>query len=272
MIPPAVPLTADDLSRFAFWRESMLGSRAFREYLARYPDLAWRVGADFGLGGLWRRRADVGEVIETVGRAGRPAVLAALVAAFRRRGCRAVIASLRESTRLGAEYADYGWSVVDRMIFYRFGPATIDPAPFDGRIRDVTAVDLPAVIAVDHLAFDWLWQESEESLRGYLDEPGRLIWLAEVDGRIAGYVAANHRARAANVDRLGVHPDLGGRGIGRGLLTALLAHFRRSGMTEITLNTQGGNERSRGLYERVGFAPIGEPRPLYGRLDLSGTG
>ncbi|HEX2173083.1 MAG TPA: GNAT family N-acetyltransferase [Dehalococcoidia bacterium] len=267
-LPRPVPLIVADVGRYGLWRTSYLGSQVLRAHVSAYPDLCLRLGADYALGGLWRHRSEIGEVIETIGRAGRPILLEALVEAFRRRGCRAVVVSLRESTRLSGEYAAFGWPEIGAMVFYRFAPNQIEPIPFQGRIRDVTAADLPEVVEIDRLSFDWLWQESEESLRSYLEEPGRLFWLAEADGQIAGYLAANFRARAANFDRLGVRPTLGGRGVGRGLLTAALAHFRRLGMTELTLNTQAGNERSRRLYQRVGFVPIGEPRPLYGRLDV----
>ena len=262
--PRPVPLTAEDAQRLGIWRTSALGSQALARQIAEYPDLCWRAGNDHALGGLWRRRPEVGEVIEMAGRAGRPALLAALVEAFRRRGCRAVVVSTRESHRLAAEYAALGWATLDDIVYYRFAGSPVEPAPLAARIRDARPADLPAVLALDHAAFTWLWWESEGSLGGYLDEPGRLFWIAELDGRPVGYLAANVRARYANFDRLGVHPDAQGHGIGRGLLTAGLAHFLQSGVTELTLNTQASNQQSRRLYQGVGFAPVGDPQPLLG--------
>ena len=266
--PQPVPLTADDVLRLGIWRVSFLGSQALRRQIAEYPDLCWRLAGDHALGGLWRRRAEVGEVIETAGWAGRPVLLARLVDAFRRRGCRAVVVGARESHRLVAEYNALGWPAIDEIVYYRFAPSSVEPAPLEGRIRDATSADLTTILQIDQAAFEWLWWESEPSLGGYLDVPGRLLWLAEVNGRPIGYLAANFRARFANFDRLGVLPELQGRGIGRALLTAALVHFLRRGVTELTLNTQASNHQSRRLYERLGFAQVGEPHPLLGLRDL----
>lgn len=262
-----VPLTAEAVQRFALWRVSLLGSNALREHIARYPDLSWRLGESYLLGGLWRGRPEIGEIIETAGRAGRPDLIAAAVDAFRQRGCRAVLVGPHEARRRAAEYHDLGWPILDEIIFYRLAGQP-DPLPNPDPIHDATAADLDAIVTIDAGAFHWLWQESRESLAGYLDEPGRLCRVLCHAGRPVAYLAATLRARAANLDRLGVLPADGGRGFGRRLLVTVLRDLRQRGFQEITLNTQGSNERSRRLYESLNFAPIGEPHPLLGRTDL----
>jgi len=259
-----VPLTADDAQRLGLWRVSRMGSQALVAHIAAYPRLAWRLGEDWILAGQWRGRPDIIEVLESVGRRGRGPLLDQLIQVAKECGARAVVAGAAESLRLAAEYETLGWDVIDHVVYYRFQPAGIDPQPFPGLIRPVIPEDLPTLLAIDQAAFGWLWQESESSLRAYLKYDYRVIELAEFAGRPVGYLAANSRARAANIDRLAVLPDQQGKGIGRALLTRTLAGFRRRGLMEITLNTQVTNDQSRRLYEGLGFVPIGEPRPLYG--------
>lgn len=58
-----------------------------------------------------------------------------------------------------------------------------------------------------------------------------------------------------NLHDLAVLPEARGVGVGRRLLAALEAEARERGCCKITLEVVEQNDRARGLYERVGFAP-----------------
>jgi ribosomal protein S18 acetylase RimI-like enzyme len=77
-------------------------------------------------------------------------------------------------------------------------------------------------------------------------EPCDWSLVAELDGRVVGYVAVtgNH------IESLYIMPDAQGHGVGRALLAA--AEQRLSG--PVTLRCLTANGRARSLYERCGFA------------------
>ncbi len=67
----------------------------------------------------------------------------------------------------------------------------------------------------------------------------------------------NHRFL---VDGLFVAPQMRGRGIGTALVEALAAEGARRGYAELRLEVIDENIRARALYERLGFAAIGQHR------------
>ena len=54
---------------------------------------------------------------------------------------------------------------------------------------------------------------------------------------------------------MAVHPDHGGHGLGRALVTDALHWLQRRGARRAVVNTQEGNATALGLYEALGFRP-----------------
>ena len=85
------------------------------------------------------------------------------------------------------------------------------------------------------------------------------IWVAELEGRVAGYVKMEHPTELPasehvwQINGLAVDPELGGRGIGQALMEAIVEEARARGGRKISLRVFAPNERARRLYERVGF-------------------
>ncbi|MXN63583.1 GNAT family N-acetyltransferase [Stappia sp. GBMRC 2046] len=89
----------------------------------------------------------------------------------------------------------------------------------------------------------------------------RVLFIAEVDGRIVGTVQLDHgtppnQPHRAEVAKLMVHPDFRGHGLARGLMGALEAHARRLGRTLITLDTRTG-DAAEPLYASLGYETAG---------------
>ena len=86
---------------------------------------------------------------------------------------------------------------------------------------------------------------------------GGPAWVADVDGVVAGFVAArlDHQRRMGEVTMLAVDPDHQRRGIGSGLTEFALAWLRDNGMTVAMVETGGdpGHAPARRTYERAGF-------------------
>jgi ribosomal protein S18 acetylase RimI-like enzyme len=136
---------------------------------------------------------------------------------------------------------------------------------------------LPELAELDAVTFPPLWHFGERELvelclRGRVqvayvlpDSPNQ---EQSIQGLIlAGYAAVSYNSREeAQLARLAVVPHYQGRGIGRTLLWDAVADAAAAKRRTLVLNTQRDNHRSRRLYLGMGFHPIGEALPVFGRL------
>lgn len=139
-------------------------------------------------------------------------------------------------------------------------------------IRDSTEADLAAIqrIYAHHVLHGLASFEEEvptvvELARRRADVLARGLphLVAERDGAVVGYsYASPYRARAAYrfsiEDSVYVVEGLSGRGIGRALLTALIAKCEAGGWRQmVAIIGDSGNAGSIGLHESLGFARAG---------------
>lgn len=129
------------------------------------------------------------------------------------------------------------------------------------------------ILAVDHAAFDPFWRFDHGALREALDAtPHRLLRVDSVV-QPRGYALSGVARSRAYLQRLAVHPEAAGRGLGSALLLDALHWMRWRGAEEAFVNTQDDNERATALYLRHGFEPEPEGLVIFGRsLDGSGPG
>lgn len=135
------------------------------------------------------------------------------------------------------------------------------PLPRGVRIRRMSAADLPAVVALDGAAFTPLWRNSFDALQKAHSQ-AILATVAETDEGLLGYQISTGNPLGAHLARLAVRPDSQGQGIGTALVGDLIQHTKRRGKSRITLNTQGDNQTSQNLYEKIGFIRTGEQYPV----------
>jgi GNAT superfamily N-acetyltransferase len=92
-----------------------------------------------------------------------------------------------------------------------------------------------------------------------------LSWLGAFHGLdLVGAVAwadAAGTGTGLDIDRLVVDPDRHRRGVGRALVSAVLA---RAGGRRVTVSTGRANLPARTLYESLGFTPTGDREPVPG--------
>lgn len=108
-------------------------------------------------------------------------------------------------------------------------------------------------------------EASEAGLRKWLGEDGELCWLAERGGRALGYLTAREarqagdrlvrELRAFHVSQVVVDPEFRGRGVGRALMEAALAHAREEGFETAQLNVWAFNATAAAFFASFGFAP-----------------
>jgi [ribosomal protein S18]-alanine N-acetyltransferase len=125
----------------------------------------------------------------------------------------------------------------------------------------MTTADIESVIAIERASFQFPW-----STRFFLDELqvdcARSI-LAEVEGRIVGYVLFWFLAEEVDIHNIAVHPDFRRQGIGRLLLEQVVAAARRQERLRVTLDVRFSNASAQNLYRSFGFVTRGLRKGYY---------
>ena len=130
------------------------------------------------------------------------------------------------------------------------------------RIRTAGEADLDAVMALEQAAFPASAWERATMQAEIASEWGRYIIAVDGDGQALGYAGLRAVCVEGDVQTIAVAEAARGRGIGRALLTELLAEAERRGVRELFLEVRADNPAARGLYASMGFREIGV-RPRY---------
>ena len=146
-------------------------------------------------------------------------------------------------------------------------------------IRDATAVDAAAICRIynqaieDRIATLETEERTPEERRAWLAARGlrHPVLVAEGDGVVVGWASLNvFNARRAydHVADLSLYVERAarGKGLGGGLLGALVARARELGYHKLVLSAFPGNEAGMRAYRRAGFRDVGVYREQ-GRLD-----
>jgi len=98
----------------------------------------------------------------------------------------------------------------------------------------------------------------------YLDNPDRAIFLAYMDGQIAGQIRVGRFwNRYAYIEDIVVDPPFRKQGVGRALLERAMAWAKAGEYPGIMLETQNNNVAACRLYERMGMKLEGFDTCLY---------
>jgi ribosomal protein S18 acetylase RimI-like enzyme len=119
-----------------------------------------------------------------------------------------------------------------------------------------------ALPALDHAAFPWLWWNAEAEFSSYMQLPNVELWAGVIDDDVVSYIGVTHFRGWGHLDRIAIRPDVQGQGLGRETLHFAVKRMVARGARRVGLSTQGENERSRRLYETVGFRET--PQHNYG--------
>lgn len=119
-----------------------------------------------------------------------------------------------------------------------------------------------AIAELEALCFSDPW--SEKSIAYELNNPLSLWLVAEVDGRVAGYIGSQTVPPESDVMNVAVHPDFRRQGIAETLVSCLWGQLVQAGNTSLTLEVRASNAPAIALYEKLGFVQVGR-RPNYYR-------
>lgn len=129
-------------------------------------------------------------------------------------------------------------------------------------LREARPSDLGAIDRIERAAFGNPWP-----LDAYAQEIERehgILEVALVRGEgVVGFSCAWHVAEEAHLLRIATAPRFRRRGIGRDLLSAVLARARAASCGRITLEVASANGAAIHLYETVGFREIGRRSGYY---------
>ena len=125
----------------------------------------------------------------------------------------------------------------------------------------MSTADIEKVIAIERASFQFPW-----STRFFLDELqvdcARSL-LAEVEGRIVGYVLFWCLPEEVDIHNIAVHPDFRRHGVGRLLLEQVVAAARHQDRVRVTLDVRFSNVPAQNLYRSFGFVTRGVRKGYY---------
>lgn len=136
--------------------------------------------------------------------------------------------------------------------FFPLGPVSF---------RSMKPADLDEVMLIERSAFRYPWS-SRFFLQELQVQCARSI-LAEMDGRILGYILFWLLPGEIDIHNLAVHSGYRRRGIARSLLQQVIAEARAQSRARLTLEVRRSNLPAQKLYESLGFVTVGIRKGYY---------
>ena len=118
-----------------------------------------------------------------------------------------------------------------------------------------------ALARLDAASFEAPW--SSEAMLALVQSVGVEVWLAREDAQVVAAALVRLVAGEGEILRLAVHPEARRRGVGRALLTAVLAECTHRCPEGLFLEVRASNVAARHLYARAGFVEHGRRRDYY---------
>jgi ribosomal-protein-alanine N-acetyltransferase len=127
--------------------------------------------------------------------------------------------------------------------------------------RPMAATDLDEVMAIERASFLYPWS-SRFFLQELQVQCARSI-LADVDGRIVGYILFWLLPGEIDIHNVAVHAGFRRNGIARLLLAQVISEARGQCLDRVTLEVRQSNIPAQRLYESLGFVMTGIRRGYY---------
>jgi [ribosomal protein S18]-alanine N-acetyltransferase len=134
----------------------------------------------------------------------------------------------------------------------------------DNLIRPAHPADLPAILAIEQVAFNGD-RFNRRQFRYLMLRAQARFDVLESAGRVCAYsiLFTPKLLRRARLYSIAVHPSAQGRGYGMLLLQRCIDLARASGFSHLTLEVRSDNRPAITLYERLGFVFSGSRAGYY---------
>ena len=129
-------------------------------------------------------------------------------------------------------------------------------------IRAFRPEDAPALTSILRdapEAANW----TQASYREWMNSPGAVAFVSEIDGRATGFIIGRQVADEAEVLNVAVSPLARRKGQGGALLKAALDEFRARGASRVYLEVRESNLAARAFYAKHGFSQAGKRLNYY---------
>ena len=133
----------------------------------------------------------------------------------------------------------------------------------EARIRPLDELDIDAIVRIDEkIGGRYRPDFWEERVTFYLRRDPEASRVAEVEGKVVGFMLGDVRAGEFGIDRpsgwierFGIHPDYRGRDLGKQMFDGIVGHFSAAGATAVRTLVDGKETAVVGFLKALGFAP-----------------
>jgi len=132
---------------------------------------------------------------------------------------------------------------------------------FTGSFKIISNPSSSDLARLDRVCFHRPWEPS--AFHSLLQTPTVWAWMLADEERSVGFICCQQTSQEAEVLRIGIIPEAGGKGLGRKLMSAMLEHIAAAGIKKVFLEVREGNTPARRLYEGCGFRQIGHRARYY---------
>jgi ribosomal protein S18 acetylase RimI-like enzyme len=160
-------------------------------------------------------------------------------------------------------FVDAGFVVRERLhLLAHDMEGTASPLRSTRRAR---TADRPAVLALDHLAFDEFWRLDDAGLDDAIRATPVARFRVAGDDGITAYAISGRSGSQGYLQRLAVSPSARREGWGRVVVADGLRWLGRHGVRRTLVNTQLDNTAALALYEACGFRRLAVGLCVLGR-------
>jgi ribosomal-protein-alanine N-acetyltransferase len=124
--------------------------------------------------------------------------------------------------------------------------------------------DLPFVKETENLSFTNPWPES--AFKGEVENPGisfPYVIVLKGEERIVGHIIYWQIKEEVQISNIAIHPDFRGLGIGKKVMSSIMAKIRKEGVSYIFLEVRPSNHHAVALYKKLGFQKLGLRKNYY---------